>query len=166
MCQWAYLVGPPLCGKGVSPAEFARGASDGYALRDVVFDGGACAIGAMCGVNRLRKEEKRRKQMIVGFIIEALVGGLLIVLGLILWIKRAVSILHSYHYKNVKEEDLPAYCRFVGIGLTVMGAGMIVTGIFNLLYLALWWVPMVVGFVIGFALFLYAQKKYNGSVMG
>ena len=103
--------------------------------------------------------------MIVGFVIEASVGALCIALGLILWIGKKVSILHSYHYKNVKEEDLPAYCRTVGIGLMLIGLGIAGTGVLNLLYISLWWIPALVGFVSGLTVFIIAQKKYNGSIM-
>ena len=92
------------------------------------------------------------------------IGVLLVVLGCLIWFKRKVSILHSYHYKNVKEEDLPAYCRLAGIALLI-GVGIIVAGVLNLFYLSLWWVPLVVGFTVGFSIFIYAQKKYNGSIM-
>ena len=103
--------------------------------------------------------------MIVGFIVELLVGALLIVMGLLLWIKKQVNILHTYHYKNVKEEDIPAYSRLVGIGLILMGIGIAVMGVFNFLYLSLWWIPLLVGFGAGFTVFIIAQKKYNGSIM-
>lgn len=103
--------------------------------------------------------------MILGCIIETAVGALCIVLGCLIWFKRKVSLLHSYHYKNVKEEDLPVYCRLVGIGLILMGLGIVTAGVLNLFYLSLWWIPLVVGFVSGGAVFVYAQKKYNGSIM-
>ena len=104
--------------------------------------------------------------MIFGFIVEASVGILCIVLGLIVWLKRKVSLLHTYHYQNVKEEDIPAYCRLIGIGLILVGVGIAVTGVFNLLYLSLWWIPLVVGFGAGLTVMYIAQKKYNGSIMG
>ena len=103
--------------------------------------------------------------MIFGSIIEMAVGALCIVLGLLIWLKRKVSLLHSYHYKNVKEEDLPVYCRLAGIALMLIGVGIIVAGVLNLFYLSLWWVPLVVGFTVGFSIFIYAQKNYNGSIM-
>ena len=103
--------------------------------------------------------------MILGSIIEMAVGALCIVLGLLVWLKRKVSILHSYHYKNVKEEDLPVYCRLVGIGLALIGLGIVLTGILNIFELSLWWIPLLVGFVAGGTVFVYAQKKYNGSIM-
>jgi len=104
--------------------------------------------------------------MVFGFVTEALVGLLCIVLGLVLWIGKKVSILHRYHYKNVKAEDIPAYTRLMGIGLMLIGVGICVTGLLNFLYSPWWWIPLVVGFVSGGVVFCVAQKKYNGSIMG
>ena len=74
--------------------------------------------------------------------------------------------LHDYHYKHVKKDDIPAYTRQMGIGLIIIGAGIIITGLLNLAYSALWWIPLLTGFVIGLAAIYRAQKKYNGSVLG
>ncbi|MBQ9369870.1 MAG: DUF3784 domain-containing protein [Clostridia bacterium] len=104
--------------------------------------------------------------MIAGVIVKEAVGLLIIVLGLVLWLGRKVSILHAYHYKNVKEENLPAYCRMMGIGLMLVGLGIAVSGILDLFYSALWWIPTVVGFVLGLTVLFIAQKKYNGSILG
>ena len=104
--------------------------------------------------------------MIVGVIIKEAVGLLVIVLGLVLWIKRKVSILHDYHYKNVKQEDIPAYTRLMGIGLIFVGLGIGVSGVLDLIYSVWWWTPLVVGFVSGFTVIIIAQKKYNGSIFG
>ena len=104
--------------------------------------------------------------MIIGVIIEAAVGLALIVLGLLLACRQRVSILHDYHYKNVKKKDIPAYARRMGCGLILIGAGVVVTGILNLLYSPYWWIPLVMGFVAGVVVMVAAQKKYNGSVMG
>ena len=101
--------------------------------------------------------------MIVGVIVELAVGLLCIVLGLVIWLKRKVSLVHTYHYKNVKQEDLPAYTRLLGIGLILIGVGICVTGLLNLFESAFWWIPMAVGFVAGFIVMSIAQKKYNGS---
>ena len=104
--------------------------------------------------------------MIFGVIIEAGVGAVIIVMGLLLWLKQKISILHDYHYKHVKKADIPAYTRQVGIGLIIVGAGIVLTGILNLFYSPLWWIPLTAGFVIGLAVLYKAQKKYNGSVLG
>ena len=104
--------------------------------------------------------------MIIGVIINLAVGVALVILGLLLWNKQKVSILHDYHYKNVKNEDIPAYTRQMGIGLIVIGTGIIIAGLLNLAYSSLWWVSLLAGFVLGLIVIYRAQKKYNGSVLG
>ena len=104
--------------------------------------------------------------MILGVIIELAVGAICIVLGLLLWKKQMVSILHDYHYKHVKKDDIPAYTRQMGIGMIIIGAGIIITGLFNLVDSSLWWIPLLEGFVLGFVVIYMSQKKYNGSVLG
>ena len=101
--------------------------------------------------------------MIIGVIVDFAVGLLCIILGLMLWKKQKISLIHSYHYKNVKKEDVPAYTRLMGIGLILIGVGICITGVLNLLYSSLGWVPLLVGFVMGFIIMNKSQKKYNGS---
>ena len=104
--------------------------------------------------------------MILGAAIELAVGAIFIVLGVLLWKKQMVSILHDYHYQHVKQDDIPAYTKQMGLGLILMGAGMIITGLLTLASSAVWWVPLLAGFVSGLFIFFMAQKKYNGSVFG
>ena len=104
--------------------------------------------------------------MIYGVILELIIAAVFVVLGLLVWIKQKVSVLHEYQYKYVKREDIPAYTRQIGMGLVIIGAGIGVTGILNLLYSAFWWVPLLLGFVIGLIVIIRAQKKFNGSVAG
>ena len=101
--------------------------------------------------------------MIVGVSIELSVGLLCIVLGIVLWKKQKVSLVHEYHWKNVKKEDIPAYTRLLGTGLIVIGAGICVTGLLNLFESACWWIPMLAGFAAGLLVMNRAQKRYNGS---
>lgn len=101
--------------------------------------------------------------MIFGFIVEAAVGLLCIVIGLLIWLKQKASFLHEYHYKNVKQADMPAYTRLIGVGLIVIGAGVIITGVCNLFEWSFWWAPLAAGFIAGLIVLNRAQKKYNGS---
>lgn len=101
--------------------------------------------------------------MIFGLIINLAVGLLLIVFGVLIGKKQKVSLLHDYHYKNVKQDELPAYSRLIGIGLLVMGAGIRITGVFNLFESPLWWIPLVGGIAAGLIVMNKAQKRYNGS---
>ncbi len=103
--------------------------------------------------------------MILGVIIDLTVGAICIVLGVLLWKKQRVSILHEYHYRHVKEDDIPAYTRQMGIGLILIGAGIVIAGLLSLAGSSLWWIPLSAGFVLGFLAICTAQKKYNGSVL-
>lgn len=92
------------------------------------------------------------------------VGLILSALGLLIWKKQDVSILHSYHHKNVKKEDLPAYTQQMGIGQIVAGLGLCLTGVLRLFMKSfVSWIGVIVGLVIGFAIMHKAQMKYNGT---
>ena len=92
------------------------------------------------------------------------VGAVLAVLGLLTWKKQRLSFLHSYHYKNVKEEDLPAYSRQMGVGQIVVGLGLCLTGVLRLFTKSFAsWSGLIAGLVIGFGIMHKAQRKYNGS---
>ena len=80
--------------------------------------------------------------------------------------KQRITILHDYHYKHMKKDDIPASTRQMGIGLIIIDAGIIITGLLDLVYSALWWIPLLTGFVIGSVAIYRTQKKYNGSVLG
>ena len=103
--------------------------------------------------------------MLLGVIIEAAVGAMCIFLGWLLWKKQKVTILHDYHYEHVKKEDIPAYTKQMGIGLILVGAGIGLTGLLNLVHSPLWWITLPAGIVSGIAVIYRTQKKYNGSVM-
>lgn len=104
--------------------------------------------------------------MVLGVIIDFAVGAICIILGVLLWKKQLVSLLHDYHYRHVKKDDIPAYTRQMGTGLMIIGAGIIVTGLLDLARSSLWWIPLSAGFVLGLVIMYKAQKKYNGSVLG
>ena len=92
------------------------------------------------------------------------VGALLILLGLLTWKKQKIAILHEYHYKNVKESDIPAYTRVMGIGQIVIGAGACLTWIIQYFTGSpLSWIAFAAGLAVGLILFHNGQMKYNGS---
>ncbi len=97
-----------------------------------------------------------------------IVGALLIVSG-VFNIKGNLKIIHSYHYKRVKEEDKLAFGKLVGIGSIIIGIALIIAGIlmaikFFTAVLVLEIVAesiSVVGLVFGITLCFYAMFKYN-----
>lgn len=102
--------------------------------------------------------------MIFGAIIFFAVGSVCIILGFLIWKKQKLSLLHDYHYQNVKKEDIPAYTGQIGAGMMVLGAGIAAAGIFELASSSFWWIPLSAGIVTGLFLMCRAQKKYNESI--
>lgn len=102
--------------------------------------------------------------MIAEIIIYAAVGILLVVLGLLLWKKQKITLIHDYHCRNVQPEDVPAYTKSMGIGLIIIGAGMCAMGALRILTDGLYaWLAFLAGFAAGLVVMHRAQKRYNGS---
>lgn len=55
-----------------------------------------------------------------------LIGIGIIFLGYLIAFRQMVRLLHSYHYKRVKEEDLPVFCKWSGIGTMIVGVGLVI----------------------------------------
>ena len=105
--------------------------------------------------------------MIFGVIVLFAVGALCVVLGLILWKKQKISLVHDYQRKNVSEEDAPAYCRMMGISMIVIGVAIALDGVANLFYReSLGYTALAVGILGGLAIMHRAQKQYNGGWFG
>ncbi len=99
---------------------------------------------------------------IIGF---AAVGIVLIVLGFLTWKKQTVAFLHSYHYKKVKEEEIPEYTKQMGIGQIIIGIAFCLTALLRLLSMrTVSWVVFIVGLAAGLVFSLKAQFKHNGSL--
>jgi len=103
--------------------------------------------------------------MLLELIIMTIVGIIFIWIGILIWKKEKISLIHSYHYKKVKEENKKAYTEQMGKGISILGFGMILTGILNYtLNTILGWIVLVISFVLGFAFIIKAQKKFNGGI--
>ena len=84
-----------------------------------------------------------------------------------------ISMLHSYHIKNIKEEDKLPFGKRVGLGMIIVGISLITYGalmmVFELtsenIYSVVSNVVLIIGLVIGLGISLYAIKKYNKSVI-
>ena len=104
--------------------------------------------------------------MLIGLIVFLGVGILFFVLGELLCKKQRIDLVNAWHTRNVKQEDVPAYTRLMGLSMITIGAGCAVTGIVACMFEeTLGWLALPVGFVAGFALIWKAQKKYNGGKM-
>ena len=99
----------------------------------------------------------------VEFIIQIIIGLALIVVG-ILNMKGNISLLHSYHIKRVKEEDVIPFGKKVGTGSIIIGI-TIIAGILTILnYTYISNVIIGIGLIIGCILIFYAMLKYNKGI--
>lgn len=99
---------------------------------------------------------------IIGF---AAVGVVLIVLGFLTWKKQTVAFLHSYHYRKVKEEEIPEYTKQMGIGQIIIGIAFCLAALLRFLSRrTASWVVFTVGLAAGLVFILKAQSKHNGSL--
>lgn len=116
--------------------------------------------------NNPNHHETVEDAMLFSLIVMLLVGIAMIGLGLSIWKKQNINLIHSYHYQNVKAEDAIKYTSLCGKAVCLMGAGCCFTGLmdyFTGLY-AFDWAVWGVCFVAGMVIFVYAQYKYNGSI--
>ena len=100
----------------------------------------------------------------VEFIIQIIIGLVLIIIG-IFNMKGNISMLHSYHRKRVKKEDMIPFGKKVGIGSIIIGITIILAGIFTILnYTNISNIILGIGLVIGFIIIFYAIFKYNKGI--
>lgn len=97
-------------------------------------------------------------------IILLLVSCIFFVLAYIIGVKGKINLIHSYHYKYVKDEDKKAYAKIFGKGMNVMASGLLITSILQYITNNEWsWLIFCISFVYGLILFNTAQKKYNNG---
>lgn len=102
--------------------------------------------------------------MLVGLIILSLVGIVFLSVGLLIWKKEKISLLHDYHYTNVSNKNKKDFCKLSGMGVATIGVGILTTVI------VLWvtesvfsFIAFAIGFAIGLILLIYSGNKYNSK---
>ena len=73
-----------------------------------------------------------------------------------------IGTIHWYNRRKVTKENQKAYCMFVGLGTAIAGVGIIAGAVIEALgNIAASGLAIGVGVLIGLAVILYAQFKYN-----
>lgn len=100
--------------------------------------------------------------MILGAIITGIVGIVCNYIGYLIAKKDRITLLHDYHYKNVKEENKKAFCITVGSGIITIGNSLLVTAVILAFTESAWsFIASGVGFILGGILLVRADRKYN-----
>ena len=91
-------------------------------------------------------------------------GIILIILGIINR-KGNISTIHWYNRRKVSEADRPAYGKWMGSGVILCGAGLLLGGLLALLLPeAVWSIPGAAGVAAGLSVMLHAPIKYNRGI--
>lgn len=100
----------------------------------------------------------------VKFIMLFLIGIVLIALGIVNFTGN-ISAIHWYHRRKVEENDVPKYGRCMGIGTALVGISLIASALLEIIFRSsvFDWI-IVGGIVVGIAIMVYAQFKYNKGI--
>lgn len=99
----------------------------------------------------------------IDFYILLALGLIFLALGYFIGIRKKVNLIHSYHYTKVKAEDIDAYASKMGEGVSLMGSGMIASGVIDQMLGDYGWIALVLFILLGFVVITRAQYKYNGG---
>lgn len=90
--------------------------------------------------------------------------GILVVACGIITLLGHIEIIHSYNRSRITEETKKPYCRAVGTGCIIVGAGIIIDGIINIFTQNLPPVITIICAGVGVAFIFYGQFKYNKGI--
>ena len=104
-------------------------------------------------------------------VLSIIVGVIVIVMGVLNTLGK-IGTLHTYHRKRVAKENVKPFGRWIGAGTILMGVGITVKGIMELvnyfiptaILLTLSTVLLIVTLVIGLGLILFGLFKYNKGI--
>ena len=99
------------------------------------------------------------------------IGIIMIIIG-ILNRKGYVKMMHSYHYKRVKKEDVIPFGKQVGLGMIILGSSILINGI---LYVILYYskiqifelignIILIICLIISLIIIFSAMFKYNKGI--
>ena len=99
------------------------------------------------------------------------VGLFCVVIG-VLNIRGHISMLHSYHRKNVSDEDIMPFGKQIGAGTIIMGLAIVLNGVLCIasevlekgIIAMVGQGVMAVGLCVGVVIVVNAMRKYNGGI--
>lgn len=76
-----------------------------------------------------------------------------------------IGSIHWYNRRKVTKENQLPYCRCIGLGTLIVGLSMILSGIVQAFAgMEVGGIIIIVGFMVGLSLIVYAQFKYNKGI--
>lgn len=97
-------------------------------------------------------------------ILQIIIGIVIIILG-IFNMNGNIKLLHSYHTKRIKKEDILPFGKRVGIGSIIIGLTVIISAVLTYLeYINICNIVLIIGFIIGLIIIFHALFKYNKGI--
>ena len=93
-----------------------------------------------------------------------LIFGILFIIIGTMNMKGDISSIHWYHRTRIKEKDKKQYGKLVGFSTIIIGAFMIFDFLLKVIFSFENDLILIIGFVLGLVLFIYAQIKYNKGI--
>lgn len=78
--------------------------------------------------------------------------------------KGDISSIHWYHRTRIKEKDRKQYGKLVGLSTIIIGIFMVFDFFLKVFFSFETDLILIIGFVLGIVLFIYAQIKYNKGI--
>ncbi|TCK98048.1 uncharacterized protein DUF3784 [Natranaerovirga hydrolytica] len=99
----------------------------------------------------------------INFFMITLVALIFMTIGLLIWKKQKVNLIHAYHVKGV--EDIKGYCSAMGKAIFILGIFLLLNGVMDVLFLIHKSIRvgiLIFGMIIIFGSIFKIQKKYSG----
>lgn len=93
-----------------------------------------------------------------------IIGVAIVFLGIVNF-RGNISTIHWYNRRNVSKEYAEKYGKLMGIGTIIIGSGMIITGLLQLIFnLEDLYYILAVCLIAGIIIMIYSQFKYNKGI--
>lgn len=100
----------------------------------------------------------------MNFLLYGIIGFILLIIAYLLGIKHKIELMHDYHMRKVKKQDVKAYCQTIGLGFLIIGVSWLGQGIYDNMLINDGMTIICYGTFIGLIIIIYAQYRYNGGI--
>ena len=90
----------------------------------------------------------------------SMTGIAFVLLGILMWRKDKIELLHYYHYKNVSKEERQHYVKIVG-KIYIFSGGLFIFSAIAFLFLKYGWIISVIGFIMFLIRMSHIQNRFN-----
>ncbi len=90
----------------------------------------------------------------------SMTGIAFVLLGILMWRKDKIELLHYYHYKNVSKEERQHYVKIVG-KIYIFSGGSFILSAIAFLFWKYGWIISVIGFIMFLIRMSHIRNRFN-----